>query len=104
MLTLAFLKRKPWAISACGLGRCLSGRRFASVMHASAGLSAVGVALVAGAAVSLTYSTCKDRVTMAINAVAALISFYYPQTWIFPTLILAGGLVTLYTQRKKVCM
>ena len=71
-------------------------------MHACAGLSAVGVALVASAAVSLTYGTCKDRVTMTINAVAALISFYYPKTWIFPTLILAGGLVTLYTQRKKV--
>ena len=62
----------------------------------------MGVALVAGAAVSLTYSTCKDRTTMVINAVAALVSFYYPQTWIFPALILAGGLVTLYTQRKKV--
>ena len=64
----------------------------------------MGIALVASAAVSLTYGTCKDRVTMIINAVAALFSFYYPQTWIFPALILAGGLVTLYTQRKKVRM
>ena len=38
---------------------------------------------------------------MIINAIAALVSFYYPQTWIFPTLILAGGLVTLYTLRKQ---
>ena len=64
----------------------------------------MGIALVASAAVSLTYGTCKDRVTMIINAVAALFSLYYPQTWIFPALILAGGLVTLYTQRKKVRM
>ena len=62
----------------------------------------MGVALVASAAVALTHSTCKDRTTMVINAVAALVSFYYPQTWIFPALILAGGLVTLYTQRKNV--
>lgn len=39
---------------------------------------------------------------MIINTVAAVISFYYPVTWIFPTLILAGGLVTLITLRKKV--
>ena len=36
---------------------------------------------MASAAKSLTYATCKDRVTMIINAVAAVISFYYPVTW-----------------------
>jgi hypothetical protein len=41
----------------------------------------MGVALVASAAKSLTFSTCKDRVTMVVNAVAAVVSFYYPVTW-----------------------
>lgn len=60
------------------------------------------MALVASAAKGLTYGTCKDRTTMIINTVAAIISYYYPATWIFPTLILAGGLVTLVTLRKVV--
>ncbi len=33
---------------------------------------------------------------------AALISYYYPVTWIYPALILAGGLTTLITKRKEV--
>ena len=33
---------------------------------------------------------------------AAIISFYYPVTWIFPTLILAGGLATLVIKYKEV--
>jgi len=44
----------------------------------------MGVALVASAAKSLTFSTCKDTVTMIINAVAAVVSFYYPVTWYPP--------------------
>jgi chromate transporter len=71
--------------------------RFAHI----AGLAAVGVALVASAAKGLTYGTCKDKTTMVINTVAAIISYYYPVTWIFPTLILAGGLVTLYMRRNE---
>ena len=70
------------------------------VFHA--GLAAVGVALVASAARGLTGSTCKLRVTMVINAAAAVITFYYPATYMFPVCILAGGLVTLYTNRKIV--
>ena len=62
----------------------------------------MGVALVASAARQLTASTCKLRVTMVINAVAAVITFYYPATYMFPACILAGGLVTLYTNRKQV--
>lgn len=59
------------------------------------GLASVGVALIASAAKSLTCSTCKDKITMTINAVATVISFYLPVTWVFPALILAGGLTTL---------
>lgn len=62
----------------------------------------MGVALVASAAKSLTYSTCKDKVTMIINATAAVVSLYYPVTWIFPTLILLGGLTTLVARWRVV--
>lgn len=62
----------------------------------------MGVALVASAAKALTYSTCKSKVTMVINATAAIVSFYYPATWIFPALILAGGLTTLVTRWRAV--
>ncbi len=62
----------------------------------------MGVALVASAARGLTGSTCKLRVTMVINAAAAVITFYYPATYMYPICILAGGLVTLYTNRKAV--
>ena len=61
----------------------------------------MGVALVASAAVGLTGGTCKDRTTRCINAVAAVVSYYFPATYIFPVLILAGGLVTLVTRRKQ---
>ena len=66
------------------------------------GLGSVGVALVASAAKSLTYATCTDRVTMTINAAAAVVSFYYPATWIFPATILAGGLTTLVVRWRVV--
>lgn len=57
---------------------------------------------MASAAKGLTYGTCKNRTTMIINALAAIISYYYPATWIFPALILAGGLITLITLRRVV--
>ena len=63
----------------------------------------MGVALIASAAKALTYSTCKDMTTMIINAGAAVISYYYPATYIFPTCILAGGLITLVQRWKVVC-
>ncbi len=42
------------------------------------------------------------RADVRILLQAAVISYYYPVTWIFPTLILAGGLTTLITKRKEV--
>lgn len=65
------------------------------------GLAAVGVALVASAAKSLTYSTCKTTVTAAINAAAVVTVFYYSPTWIFPVLLIAGGLVTLIVGQQN---
>lgn len=32
---------------------------------------------------------------MAINAAASVIVYYYSPTWIFPALLIAGGLITL---------
>ncbi|KAL3145700.1 hypothetical protein ABBQ32_003233 [Trebouxia sp. C0010 RCD-2024] len=65
-----------------------------------AGLAAVGVAMVASAAKSLTHKTCTIKTTAAINAIAAVIVYYYSPTWIFPVLLISGGLVTLITCRN----
>jgi len=59
----------------------------------------VGVALVASAAKSLTHSTCKNKITLAINATTAAIVCYYNPTWVFPLLLISGGLVTLLSSR-----
>ena len=53
--------------------------------------------MVASAAKSLTHKTCTTRITVAINATAAVIVYYYSPTWIFPVLLILGGLVTLLT-------
>ena len=83
-------------------GRPLTTTRLTKSCVGPSGLAAVGVALVASSAKQLTHGTCKDRTTMIINAGAAVIAFYHPVTWIFPTLILIGGLITLVNRRKEV--
>jgi hypothetical protein len=50
----------------------------------------VGVALVASAAKTLIGGTCKDRVAMVINALAAVAVLLYPATWMFPLVIVLG--------------
>lgn len=65
------------------------------------GLAPAGVALVASAAKSLTYKTCNDKVTMAINAGVVVITYYYHPGWIFPVLLVIGGIITLIQNRKK---
>ena len=69
-----------------------------------AGLAPAGVALVASAAKSLTYKTCKDTTTMAINTASAIIVLYYSPGWMFPVLLVVGGLITLYQNRKVTTM
>ena len=59
------------------------------------------MALVASAAKSLTHKTCTTKITVAINAVAAVTVYYYSPTWIFPVLLILGGLVTLLTSRNE---
>lgn len=63
---------------------------------ATAGLGAAGVALVAASAFALTRGACKgDRLLLALSAASAVVTFYTVKIWLFPVLILAGGLVTL---------
>ena len=59
-----------------------------------------GVALVVSAAVGLAQAQCKDKVTSALCLMSAVVAFYYQSNWIFPLLIVVGGLVTLYTKRN----
>ena len=63
---------------------------------ATAGLGAAGVALVTASAFALTRGACKgDKLLLAISSVSAVITFYTVKIWLFPVLILLGGLVTL---------
>lgn len=55
---------------------------------------------MASAAKSLTHSTCKNQITLAINAITAAIVCYYNPTWVFPLMLIGGGLVTLLTSRS----
>ncbi|GAQ86163.1 chromate transporter [Klebsormidium nitens] len=67
----------------------------------SAGLSAVAVALVADAAFRLSKKLCDSRVTVFCCGAAAAVTYYYQSQWIFPTLIFAGGLLTIISERHK---
>ncbi|CAI7903866.1 unnamed protein product, partial [Closterium sp. NIES-53] len=67
----------------------------------SAGATAVAVALIADAAVMLGSKMCLNRVTCMLCVTSAAITFYYTTQWIFPTVILLGGVVTCFTERNK---
>jgi chromate transporter len=66
----------------------------------TAGLSAAGVALILSAAVGLARGQCKDEVTRLLCLMSATVAFYYTSNFIFPLLIVVGGLTTLYTKRN----
>lgn len=63
-------------------------------------LGAVGVALVAGSAFALSVKTCPDRETRMLNLISTVVAYMYSSWWIFPALILFGGLVTLVRDRN----
>uniref|UniRef100_A0A0C3SSE1 Chromate transporter n=1 Tax=Guillardia theta (strain CCMP2712) TaxID=905079 RepID=A0A0C3SSE1_GUITC len=67
----------------------------------ASGLGAVGVALVAGAALTLSQKTCPDRETRILNLIAAVLAYMFSSAWIFPSLIAFGGLVTLIRERTR---
>jgi len=66
----------------------------------SSALGAVGVALVAGAALALSTKSCPDRETRLLNAVAAVVAYMYSAAWVFPLLIFLGGCVTFVRDRN----
>ena len=45
--------------------------------------------------------TAPDRETKMLNVLAAVVSFMYTSAWIFPVLILFGGLVTYVRDLKE---
>ena len=59
------------------------------------GLAAAGIALVAGAAVSLNKRINNTRELQVISTTSAVIAFYWPRPWTFPCLILLGGLTSI---------
>jgi chromate transporter len=59
------------------------------------GLAAAGIALVAGAAVSLNKKINNTRELQVISTTSAVIAFYWPRPWTFPCLILLGGLTSI---------
>ena len=61
----------------------------------TAGVSAVGVALVASAAKAMAGKLCSGPLLASISAVATVVAYYWPKAYTFPCLILAGGAVTL---------
>jgi hypothetical protein len=60
-----------------------------------AGLGAVGVALVAVAAKGLVSKAIKGPLTSMILLASACISYMVSTAWLFPALIVAGGVATL---------
>ena len=66
-----------------------------------AGLAAAGIALVASAARALVGSICKGRLLQVLCTLAAVIAYYYPKPWTFPSLIAAGGLITIATNWRQ---
>ncbi|KAG2492746.1 hypothetical protein HYH03_008912 [Edaphochlamys debaryana] len=65
-----------------------------------AGLSAVGVALVASAAKGLLLKLCNTHVTAIVGTLAAAAAIYWVLPWLYPLLIVLGFIVTNITDRK----
>ncbi|KAG2490382.1 hypothetical protein HYH03_011183 [Edaphochlamys debaryana] len=65
-----------------------------------AGLSAVGVAMVASAAKGLLMKLCNTNVTAIVGTLAAGAAIYWVEPWLYPLLIVLGFIVTNITDRK----
>lgn len=65
------------------------------------GLAAGGVALIWGAVKNLTEKMCTEWEGKLLCVVTAVIAFYYQTAWLFPTLIVCGGLFTIVSRWKK---
>ncbi|GIL47404.1 hypothetical protein Vafri_4228 [Volvox africanus] len=65
-----------------------------------AGLSAVGVALVASATKGLLMKLCNTKITAIVGTLAAAAAIYWSEPWLFPLLIVLGFIVTNITEWK----
>jgi len=65
------------------------------------GLAAGGVALIWGAVKNLTEKMCTEWEGKALCVITAVIAFYYQTAWLFPTLIVCGGLFTIVTRWRQ---
>eukprot|EP00878_Enallax_costatus_P032069 GHUV01035167.1.p1 GENE.GHUV01035167.1~~GHUV01035167.1.p1 ORF type:complete len:335 (+),score=47.08 GHUV01035167.1:103-1107(+) len=61
----------------------------------TAGVAAVGVALVASAAKGMAGKLCATPLTAVISTGATVIAYYWPKAYTFPAVIGAGGALTL---------
>ena len=65
------------------------------------GFGAVGVALVAGAAVGLLTKLCATKTLGVLAGISAVFAYYYPTAYMFPVLIVFGGAVSWFVRRKE---
>lgn len=66
------------------------------------GLSVAGVALVVDAAVNLSNGQCnKNNMTRILGLISACFAYYYKAAWLFPLLIVFGGLVSYFFGEDK---
>ena len=66
------------------------------------GLSVAGVALVVDAAVNLSNGQCnKNNMTRLLGLTSACFAYYYKTAWLFPLLIVFGGLVSYFFGADK---
>ena len=97
---MLFQSRPLMMMSLAGAGAARCSNPDDWLRGVSAGLSAAGVALVVSAAVGLAKGQCKDQTTSALCLMSAVVAYYYVSNWIFPLLIVVGGLTTIYANRK----
>lgn len=65
----------------------------------TAGVSAVGVALVASATKAMCFKLCSSKVTSTLCTIAAVATILWPKTYMFPVVIAFGGIVTIIVER-----
>lgn len=95
----------PGAIGMAGLGvgvgkipEVLPG----SVLALLTGLNAAAVGLIALAAVQLANGAVTDRITMGLVWISASLGICYHAPWMYPTLIAAGGMVSVVWDFRRV--
>lgn len=101
---LAFLLWSlPGAIGMLALGfgvRKIPATLPAVVLAMLSGLNAAAVGLIALAAYKLSSTTATDKVTLAVLFVSGATAVCYESKWLFPVLVVAGGLTTLIWDRR----